>query len=251
MPEVHSPIPERTPRRAALLLAAIFAALTFLIHFASSLWGSHLGYGFFRDELYFLVCGHHLAWGYVDQPPLVALQARLAETLFGLSPTGIRIFSFVGGGVTVGLTGLLTWQLGGRRTAQVLAMMAVLAAPVFLGTSNYLSMNSFEPCFWLGALLVVLRLADGTANPRTWLVFGLLAGLGIENKHSTVFFLVALLLGLILSPQRRILWSRWCVAGVAVLLLLALPNLLWQWVNHFPTYELLNGVCLLYTSRCV
>jgi len=121
-------------------------------------------------------------------------------------------------------------------------MMAVLAAPVFLGTSNYLSMNSFEPCFWLGALLVVLRLADGTANPRTWLVFGLLAGLGIENKHSTVFFLVALLLGLILSPQRRILWSRWCVAGVAVLLLLALPNLLWQWVNHFPTYELLNGV---------
>jgi hypothetical protein len=242
LPEVHSPIPERTPRRAALLLAAIFAALTFLIHFASSLWGSHLGYGFFRDELYFLVCGHHLAWGYVDQPPLVALQARLAETLFGLSPTGIRIFSFVGGGVTVGLTGLLTWQLGGRRTAQVLAMMAVLAAPVFLGTSNYLSMNSFEPCFWLGTLLVILRLADGTASPRAWLLFGLLAGLGIENKHSTVFFLIALLLGLILSPQRRILWSRWCAAGVAVLLLLALPNLLWQWVNHFPTYELLNGV---------
>jgi hypothetical protein len=94
----------------------------------------------------------------------------------------------------------------------------------------------------LGALLVVLRLADGSANPRTWLVFGLLAGLGIENKHSTVFFLVALLVGLILSPQRRILISRWCAAGVAVLLLLALPNLLWQWVNHFPTYELLNGV---------
>jgi hypothetical protein len=228
--------------RSALLLAALFASLTFLIHFISSLWGSHLGYGFFRDELYFLVCGHHLAWGYVDQPPMVALQARLAEMLFGLSPTGIRILSFAAGGVTVGLTGLLTWQLGGRRTAQVLAMMAVLAAPVFLGTSNYLSMNSFEPCFWMGALLVVLRLADGTAGPHAWLLFGLLAGLGIENKHSTVFFLVALLLGLILSPQRRILWSRWCAAGVAVLLLLALPNLLWQWVNQFPTYELLNGV---------
>ena len=95
--------------------------------------------------------------------------------------------------MTVGLTGLLTWQLGGRRTAQVLAMTAVLAAPVFLGTSNYLSMNSFEPCFWMGALLVVLRLAEGTASPRAWLLFGLLAGLGIENKHSTVFFLVALL----------------------------------------------------------
>jgi len=202
--------PARPSLRTAMLLAALFAALTFLIHFVSSLWGSHLGYGFFRDELYFLVCGHHLAWGYVDQPPLVALQARLAEMLFGLSPTGIRIFSFAAGGVTVGLTGLLTWQFGGRRTAQVLAMMAVLAAPVFLGTANFLSMNSFEPCFWLGTLLVVLRLADGTASPHAWLLFGLLAGLGIENKHSAVFFLVALLLGLIISPQRRILFTRWC-----------------------------------------
>lgn len=242
MPEDHSSIPARTPLRGALMLAALFAALTFLIHFASSLWGSHLGYGFFRDELYFLVCGHHLAWGYVDMPPLTALQARLAETLFGLSPTGIRIFSFLAGGVTVGLTGLLTWQLGGRRTAQVLAMTAVLAAPVLLGASNYLSMNSFEPCLWMGALLVVLRLADGTASPRAWLLFGLLAGLGIENKDSTVFFLVALLLGLILSPQRRILFSRWCAAGVGVLLLVALPNFLWQWVHHFPTYELLRNI---------
>jgi len=224
------------------MLAGIFAVLTFLIHFASSIWGSHLGYGFFRDELYFLVCGHHLAWGYVDQPPLVALQARLAETLFGLWPTGIRIFSFLAGGVTVGLSGLLAWQLGGRRSAQVLTMMAVLAAPVFLATSNYLSMNSFEPCFWVGALLAVLRIAEGTAGTRAWLIFGLLAGLGIENKHSTAFFLVALIVGLLLSPQRRILWSKGCAAGVALLILLALPNFFWQWTHHFPTYELLSGI---------
>ena len=242
LPQPPSPIPARTPLRSALLLAGLFATLTFLIHFASSLWGSHLGYGFFRDELYFLVCGHHLAWGYVDQPPLVALQARLAEAIIGLSPTGIRIFSFAAGGVTVALTGLLAWQLGGRRTAQVLAMTAVLAAPVFLGIANFLSMNSFEPCFWMGALLIVLRLAEGSATPRAWLLFGLLAGLGIENKDTIVFFLVALLGGLLLSPQRRILWSKGCAAGVAVLLLLALPNLLWQWVHHFPTYEFLNGV---------
>jgi len=232
----------RRPLRSAFLLAALFAVVTFLIHLASSLWGSHLGYGFFRDELYFLVCGHHLAWGYVDQPPLVALQARVAEALFGLTPTGIRILSFLAGGVTVGLTGLLTWQLGGRRTAQFLAMTAVLAAPIFLGTANYLSMNSFEPCFWMGALLIVLRIAEGSAGPRAWLLFGVLAGVGIENKHSTVFFLVALLIGLLLSPERRILWTKGCAAGVALLLLVALPNLVWQWVHHFPTYELLNGI---------
>jgi hypothetical protein len=235
-------VPARVSLRAALILAALFGALTFLIHFVSSLWGSHLGYGFFRDELYYLVCGHHLAWGYVDQPPLVAVQARIAETLFGLSPTGIRILSFAGGGVLVGLTGLLTWQLGGLRSAQILAMTAVLAAPVFLGTSNFLSMNSIEPCFWMGSMLVLLRIADGSAGQRAWLVFGLLAGIGIENKHSTVFFLLALLVGVLLTPQRRILWSRWCAAGVALLILLALPNLIWQWIHHFPTYEMLNNI---------
>ena len=242
LPLTALPIPARTPLRTALLLAALFAALTFLAHFLSSLWGGHLGYGYFRDEMYFLVCGHHLDWGYVDQPPMVALQARAAEMLFGQSPTGVRIFSFAAGGVAVGLAGLLAWQFGGRREAQVLAMSATLAAPVLLGTTNYLSMNSFEPCFWMGSLLVILRIAEGTASPRAWLLFGLLTGLGLENKHSTVFFLVALLAGLILSPQRRILWSKGCVAGVAVLILIALPNLLWQWVHHFPTYDLLSGV---------
>jgi 4-amino-4-deoxy-L-arabinose transferase-like glycosyltransferase len=230
------------PLRAALVLAGAFGALTFLIHLGSSLWGSRLGYGFFRDELYFLVCGHHLAWGYVDQPPMVALQARLAELLFGISPTGDRIFSFLAGGVTVGLTGLLTWHFGGHRPAQILAMTCVLSAPVFLGTSNFLSMNSFEPCFWMGSLLVVLRLADGSAKPRAWLLFGLLAGLGMENKHSTVFFLIALLAGLLISPQRRILWSRACAAGVATLVLVALPNVLWECVHHFATFEFLSAV---------
>lgn len=242
MPEAQSPIAVRSPLGPAVRLAAAFAAVTFLAHFLSSLWGHHLGYGFFRDELYFLVCGHHLAWGYVDQPPLVALQARLAEMLFGVSPTAIRVFSFMAAGVTVGLTGLLAWQLGGRRNAQALAMTAVLAAPVFLGTSNYLSMNSFEPCFWMGALLAVLRIADGSAGARAWLVFGLLAGLGIENKHTTVFFLVALFTGLLLSPQRRILFTKSCAAGIALLLLIALPNFLWQVTHQFPTYQFLNTV---------
>jgi hypothetical protein len=89
------PSSTRVALRPALELAAVFALITFLVHFLSSLWGSHLGYGYFRDELYFLVCGRHLAWGYVDQPPLVALQARAAELLFGLSPTGVRVFSFL------------------------------------------------------------------------------------------------------------------------------------------------------------
>ena len=232
----------REPVRPALYLAGGFALLTLALHLVSSIYGSRLGYGFFRDELYFLVCGHHLDWGYVDQPPLVALQARIAETLFGLTPTGIRVLSFAAGAVKVGLTGLLAWQMGGRRTAQVLAMTAALAAPVFLVADNYLSMNSWEPCFWLGCVLVVLRIADGSWGPRWWLLFGALAGLGIENKHSTVFFLVALLLGILLTRQRKLLWSKWVAAAVGVIFVVALPNFLWQWQHHWPTYELLQNI---------
>ena len=232
----------RDALRPAMLLAVGFALLTFLLHLVSSIYGSRLGYGFFRDELYFLVCGHHLDWGYVDQPPLVALQARVAEMLFGLTPTGIRVLSFAAGGVKVGLTGLLAWQLGGRRLAQALAMTAALAAPVFLVADNYLSMNSWEPCFWMGSLLVVLRIVDGSWPPRWWLLFGLLAGLGIENKDSTVFFLMALVLGMLVTPQRKVLWSPWVAAAVGVILLISLPNFIWQWVRHWPTYELLNNI---------
>ncbi len=242
--DVHAPADVRESLRTAVIVAGIFGAANFLVHLFASLWGSHLGYGFYRDEFYYLVCGHHLAFGYVDHPPLVALQARLAEMLFGVSPTGVRILSFMAGSITIGLTGLLTWQLGGKRNAQMLAMTALMATPLFLGVTNFLSMNAFEPCFWMGALFIVLRIAEGSAKPRAWLLFGLLAGLGIENKDSTVFFLIALLLALLLTPQRRILLSGYCLAGVGVLLLVAMPNLLWQWTNHFPTYQFLERVRL-------
>jgi hypothetical protein len=237
---LQSPAPN--PPQTALRLAGAFALLTFLLHLGTSLYGSHLGYGFFRDELYYLVCAHHLDWGYVDQAPLVALQARIAETLFGLSPTGIRVLSFAAGAVKVGLTGMLAWQLGGRPRAQILAMTAALATPTFLVMDNFLSMNSWEPCFWMSCLFLLLRIAQGSLHPRYWLLFGAIAGLGVENKHSTVFFLVALLAGMVLTPQRRLLWSSWVAAGMVLMILIALPNIWWQYQHHWPTYELLNNI---------
>src|ERR1700712_4375920 len=118
--------------RAALWLAFAFAAAKLLFHVASALWQKHIGYGYFRDEFYYIACGRHLAWGYVDHGPLVAVQARVAETLFGKSLVAIRVLSPLGGAARVFLTGLLCWSLGGRRSAQALAMMLVFAAPLYL-----------------------------------------------------------------------------------------------------------------------
>jgi hypothetical protein len=116
--------PVNAELRDALRVAAAFGAFLVLFHVALTLWVRHEGYGYFRDEMYYLICGRHLTWGYVDHGPLVAVQARLAETLFGKSLVGLRMFAAIGGGMRVFLTGILAWALGGRRAAQVLAMIA-------------------------------------------------------------------------------------------------------------------------------
>jgi hypothetical protein len=127
---------------AALRLALLFAAIKLFLHVAANLWEAHIGYGYFRDELYYILCGRNLAWGYVDHGPGVALQAKVAIALFGKSLAGIRMISALAGASRVFLTGLLAWSLGGRRPAQALAMIGVLVAPQYLGLDSYLSMNS-------------------------------------------------------------------------------------------------------------
>jgi hypothetical protein len=227
--------------REALRLAALFAVIKLALHIGTNLWESHIGWGYFRDEFYYLACGRHLAWGYVDHGPIVAVQARIAETLFGHSLAGIRLLSAVGGALRVLLTGLLVWALGGRRPAQALAMIGLLLAPQYLGLDSFLSMNSWESFFWMTCLLALILLLRG-ANPRAcWIAFGISAGIGLLNKPSMTFFLVALLIGLLLTPERRILFSRWSALGIALLILIALPNLLWQIANQWPTLEFLHN----------
>ena len=227
--------------RSAIHLALAFAAVKLLVHIAATLWSQHLGYSYFRDEFYYLICGRRLAWGYVDHGPLVAVQARLAETLFGTSLLGIRLLSHLAGAIMVFLTGILAWSLGGSRSAQALALLGVLLTPQYLGTDGYLSMNSAEPVFWMLCTLAIIRLLAGAAPSRWWLVFAVSAGLGLLNKPSMAFFLVALGIGLLLTPQRRVLFTRWSASAIVLLVLIALPNLLWQVHHGWPTLEFLRN----------
>jgi hypothetical protein len=230
--------------RDAVRLACLFAAIKLAVHIAANLWEAYIGYGYFRDEFYYIACGRHLAWGYVDHGPVVAVQARLSELIFGKSLAGLRFLSALAGAGRVFLTGILAWALGGRRPAQGLAMLGVLLAPQYLGIDSFLSMNSFESVFWMTcllALILMLRYREDRRAGRLWLVFGVAGGIGVLNKPSMAFFLVALLLALLVRPERRLLASWWAAGGVAVLVLIALPNLVWQAQNHWPTWEFLRG----------
>jgi hypothetical protein len=198
-------------------------------------------YGYFRDELYFLACSDHLAWGYVDFAPLVALLARVSRVALGDSLHALRFLPALAEGGQILITGFIARELGGKRFAIFLSGLSVLLAPVILGNATRLSMNPFEPLFWMGAAYFLLR-AINRDQPRLLLASGVLLGLGLENKHSTAFFLVSLTIGLLLSPSRRLLLTRWFWLAAAIVFLIFLPNLVWQYTHHFPTLEALSNV---------
>lgn len=197
-------------------------------------------YGYFRDELYFLDCARHLAWGYVDMAPMIAFLARVA-LLLGGSLHLLRTFAGIGGAGTVAITMLLAWRLGGDRYAQGLAGLCALIVPEYLGTAGLFTMNVFEKWFWMGCVYVLIRIIQ-TGNSRLWIWFGVVAGLGIMNKHSTLFFGAAVVVGLVLTPLRRELLKPWVWIGGAIAFLIFLPNVIWQVQHHYPTLEDLHNV---------
>ncbi|MGI9101383.1 MAG: ArnT family glycosyltransferase [Terriglobales bacterium] len=197
-------------------------------------------YGYFRDELYYLDTARHLAFGYVDMAPLAPLYARLALLLGGSLHVLRAIPAFAGAGV-MALTIVLTRLLGGDRFAQALAALCLLVAPGFLIMDSLMTMNAFEPLFWMGAIAVLIRILQ-TGNSRLWVWFGVLCGLGLENKHSTAFFGFAVVVGLLLTEHRREFLKPWIWIGGAIALLIFLPNLIWQIQHHFPTLQDLENV---------
>jgi hypothetical protein len=198
-------------------------------------------YGYFRDELYYIACSNHLAFGYVDLAPLVAWLARGFRIVFGDSLHAIRLLPALAFGAEVALSGFITRELGGKRWAIFLACISVLLAPVILGNGTRLAMNPIEPLFWMGTIYVLL-LALHREEPKLLLWCGVLLGFGLLNKHSTIFFIAALVVGLLLSPQRRLLSTKWFWLAAGIAFCIALPNVVWQYIHHFPTLEDLRNV---------
>ncbi len=197
-------------------------------------------YGYFRDELYFLACGEHLDWGYVDHHPLVAVAAKLSRALFGDSLFAIRLIPAVAGATKILLTGLIAKELGGRRFAIILSCLCVLVGG-YLALDSFLSMNAFEPLFWIGCAYCII-LAINRNDSRFWLPFGILAGLGLQNKHSMLFFGFSLFLGLLLTPARRFFADKWFWIGAVIALIIFSPNLIWEYRHGWATLELLSNV---------
>src|ERR1041385_6735750 len=93
----------------------------------------HGNYGYFRDELYYIACSDHLAFGYVDQPPLSIAILKVSRFLSGDSLQAIRFLPSLAGAGVVVLASLMARSLGGGRFAQGFAALGVAAAHSLMG----------------------------------------------------------------------------------------------------------------------
>lgn len=198
-------------------------------------------YGFHRDELYFIVAGRRLDWGFVDQPPLTPAIARLAETVGGTSPFALRFLSALAIGGVVLLAGSMARRFGGGPVAQIFAGVTAGGAGVALAVGHLLSTATFDYFLWTLAVWMLIRLLDG-GDQREWLVLGLVVGIGLQNKHLIGLLAVAVLIAVVASKQRRLLAGRWPWMGAGAAALLALPNLIWQAANDWPQLEMARAL---------
>jgi 4-amino-4-deoxy-L-arabinose transferase-like glycosyltransferase len=195
-------------------------------------------YGFFRDELYFVICGFRPAWGYVDQPPVVPLLAAGSQ-LFGHSLFLLRAIPALFAGASVYVTCLLVLELGGGAFAEFFAALVAVLTPVLMDFGTKLTTDVVGLFLWPLAALYVLRILKG-ADPRWWLAAGATIGVAIESKYSVIFFAAAMLAALALVPQRRALATPWFAAGMLLAVAVALPNFLWQAAHGYPMWTMLR-----------
>ena len=199
-------------------------------------------YGYVRDELYFLAAGHHLAFGYVDQPPLTPVLARLAELAGGGTLAGFRVLPAFVLAAVVMLTAGMSRALGAGRTGQLLAALAVATCGEYLGIGHELTTSTPDLLFWTVTLYLGVRLL-ASRDPRWWLAIGACAGIGAEAKWNIAFLLAAMAAGFGLSrPARGLLASRYLLAGVLIAVALAAPDLLWQAMHGWPNLAVFGAL---------
>jgi len=197
-------------------------------------------YGYFRDEFNYMASGDHLAWGYVDQPPLLPFLVRVSRAILGDSLRSLRFLPALAMSATVVLTALIAREFGGRRFALVLSAVAVVVAPIYLSDGSLVTTNCLEPLLWMGcAYFAILAVKN---DPRYWVAFGVVAGLGLEEKYSIAIFGFAIVVGLLLTKERRVIVNKWFWIGGLLALLIFLPNLFWNIQNNWPFLELMRNI---------
>jgi len=198
-------------------------------------------YGYFRDEFDYMSCGDHLQWGYVDQPPLIPFLTHISRAVLGDSLRAIRFLPALASSLLVVQAAATARMLDGRRYALILTAICVALAPQYLSNGGLLGTNVLEPNLWLGCAQFVI-LAIKRNDPRYWIGFGIVAGLGMQEKYTIAVFGLGVVIGLLLTEQRRTFLNPWIWLAGLVAFLIFLPNLLWNWHYDWPFLQLIRAI---------
>ena len=190
-------------------------------------------FGFHRDELLHLVLADHLDWGYKEVPPFIALLAKISSVVFGDSVFAARIFPTIFSGLIIWFTGLITVELGGKKFAIAIACLALIFSPAFAASGYLFQPVVFDQLWWVLAVWLLAKYCN-TSSVKYLYFLGVVIGLGLLTKYTMAFFTFALIIGLVFSKQRKLLFNKHVIGAAIVALLLFLPNLIWQFQHHLP-----------------
>jgi len=225
-----APHPDRVPV-LAWVIAAGFVALELAVSGR---------YGFMQDELYFIEAGRHLAFGYVDQPPLTPLADRITSVL-GVTPTAVRVIPALAGGAAVVVAARFAALFGAGRLGRVLAALLTACTPVLLSSDHLGNTTPLDLLTWpvVGLCVAVALLRD---RPRWWLGGGVAAGIGLENDNLMLLLLICLALGILLSKYRPVLRTPWPWLGAGIAAVLWAPNVVWQATHGWPQLSMASAL---------
>src|SRR5690348_11322866 len=220
----------------AMALVWAIAIAKFLIHLYFN-----NRYGYFRDEFDYIACGDHLAWGYVDQPPVIPFLIHICRAVFGDSLRSIRLIPAIASSLLVVQAAVIARELGGKTYALILTAITIVIAPQYLSNSSLLTTNCLEPNLWMACAYYII-LAIKRDQPRYWLWVGVFAGIGLEEKYSIAFLVAGIVVGLLLTAQRKVFLNKWIWLGSAAGFLIFLPNLLWNIHYQWPFLQLMHNI---------
>jgi len=218
----------------AIVWAIAFAKLVLHLYFNNR-------YGYFRDEFDYMSCGDHLQWGYVDQPPLIPFLTHVSRMLLGDSLRAIRFIPALTSALIVPQASAIARELGGRRHSIILTAICVALTPLYLSNGSLLGTNCLEPNLWMGCAWFAI-LAIERNDPRCWLWFGVIAGIGMEEKYTIAVFGLGIVVGLLLTEQRRAFFNRLIWLGAVAAFVIFLPNLLWNLHYDWPFVQLIRQI---------
>nr|WP_294790975.1 glycosyltransferase family 39 protein [uncultured Mucilaginibacter sp.] len=193
-------------------------------------------FGFHRDELLHLALADYMDWGYKEVPPFIAFIAKTTLTIFGDSVFGARIIPTMCAALIVWLTGKLTVEMGGKKFAIALACSAMIFSPSFASTGYLFQPVVFDQLWWVLLVWLMVRYINNDSSPKYLYFIGLVIGVGLLTKYTMAFFAGSVILGLLFTKQRRLLWNKHVIGAAALALLIFLPNLIWQYHHSWPVF---------------